>query len=86
MGIHRGVAVSVTFNERIDYFGQTVNIVSRVQGSAGGSEIYLTEEIYTARGSARTCCKNTAAKLNLFIFNLRGIEQQVKIYRVFGAN
>jgi class 3 adenylate cyclase len=42
IGIHRGTAISVTLNERIDYFGQTVNSAARVQGSAGGDEIYLS--------------------------------------------
>ena len=36
IGIHRGAAISVTLNERIDYFGQTVNIASRVQNRAPG--------------------------------------------------
>jgi hypothetical protein len=36
IGIHRGAAISVNLNDSIDYFGQTVNIASRVQSSAGG--------------------------------------------------
>ena len=31
IGIHEGPCIAVTLNERQDYFGQTVNIASRVQ-------------------------------------------------------
>ena len=33
IGIHEGPCLAVTLNERQDYFGQTVNIAARVQGS-----------------------------------------------------
>ena len=32
----------VTLNERLDYFGQTVNLADRVQGN----DIYMSDEIY----------------------------------------
>ena len=35
MGIHEGPCLAVTLNEQQDYFGQTVNIASRVQGARG---------------------------------------------------
>ena len=34
IGIHEGPCLAVTLNDRQDYFGQTVNIASRVQGLA----------------------------------------------------
>ena len=34
IGIHEGPCIAVNLNERQDYFGQTVNIASRVQGLA----------------------------------------------------
>ena len=42
IGIHEGPCIAVTLNERQDYFGQTVNIASRVQGLATAREIYAT--------------------------------------------
>ena len=42
IGIHEGPCIAVTLNERQDYFGQTVNIASRVQGLATSSEIFAT--------------------------------------------
>jgi class 3 adenylate cyclase len=85
IGIHRGAAISVTLNDRIDYFGQTVNIASRVQGSAGGNEIYLTEEIYKAPG-VPDLLQKYGCEIEPIQIQLRGIEEQVKIYRVTGSN
>jgi class 3 adenylate cyclase len=45
IGIHEGPCLAVTLNDRLDYFGQTVNIASRVQGLASSSSIYATEPV-----------------------------------------
>jgi len=81
IGVHRGAAISVTLNERIDYFGQTVNIASRVQGSAGGDEIYLTDEIYTAPGVPELLQAQNCQTEPVWV-ELKGIEGEVKVYKV----
>jgi class 3 adenylate cyclase len=35
----------VTLNERLDYFGTTVNLAARLQGESQGGDIVLSEEI-----------------------------------------
>jgi class 3 adenylate cyclase len=50
IGIHNGAAIAVTLNERLDYFGQTVNIAARVQHQAQADEIWLSQEVYDAEG------------------------------------
>jgi class 3 adenylate cyclase len=42
IGIHEGPCLAVVLNERQDYFGQTVNIASRVQGLADSRAIFAT--------------------------------------------
>jgi class 3 adenylate cyclase len=85
IGIHKGAAISVTLNNRIDYFGSTVNIASRVQGSAGGNEIFLTQEIYSSPGVVGLLEKH-GCQIESTMIHLKGIEQQVKIYRVTGSS
>jgi class 3 adenylate cyclase len=85
IGIHRGAAISVTLNDRIDYFGQTVNIAGRVQKSAGGNEIYLTEGIYCSPGVAELL-QNNGCNVETDLLELKGIEEQVKIYKVICPN
>lgn len=50
IGIHHGAAIAVTLNDELDYFGQTVNIASRVQALAGAAEICLTDEVWAYPG------------------------------------
>lgn len=50
IGIHRGHSIAVTLNDRIDYFGQTVNIAARVQGLAGAGEIYISQDAHDYPG------------------------------------
>jgi class 3 adenylate cyclase len=45
MGIHEGSCLAVTLNAQQDYFGQTVNIASRVQGLAASRSIVVTESV-----------------------------------------
>ena len=50
IGIHHGAAIAVTLNDELDYFGQTVNIASRVQEMADAAEIWITEEVWRYPG------------------------------------
>jgi class 3 adenylate cyclase len=45
IGIHEGPCLAVVLNDRQDYFGQTVNIASRVQGLAASRAIYVTQSV-----------------------------------------
>ncbi|MCO5063903.1 MAG: adenylate/guanylate cyclase domain-containing protein [Rhizobiaceae bacterium] len=45
IGVHEGPCIAVNMNERQDYFGQTVNIASRVQGLADSRSIFVTDSI-----------------------------------------
>jgi class 3 adenylate cyclase len=50
IGVHHGAAIAVTLNDQLDYFGQTVNIASRVQEMADAGEIWITEEVWSYPG------------------------------------
>ncbi len=45
IGIHEGPCLAVTLNDRQDYFGQTVNIASRVQALAVSRSILATRSV-----------------------------------------
>ncbi|HNB54677.1 MAG TPA: adenylate/guanylate cyclase domain-containing protein, partial [Anaerolineales bacterium] len=45
-GIHFGPAIAVTLNERLDYFGTTVNFASRLERFSEGKDIILSETVY----------------------------------------
>jgi class 3 adenylate cyclase len=84
VGIHRGAAISVTLNERIDYFGQTINTASRVQGVAGGNEIYVTDDIYSAAGVADLVTQQ--CDIESMSLELKGIDEPVKVFKLIGGH
>lgn len=45
VGLHQGPCIAVTLNERLDYFGSTVNAAARLPGLAEGGEIVFSNEI-----------------------------------------
>src|SRR5262252_1458746 len=57
IGIHEGPCLAVTLNERQDYFGQTVNIASRVQNLASSRAIYATGAVVGHEAAAQLLAK-----------------------------
>jgi class 3 adenylate cyclase len=45
MGLHGGRCIAVTLNDRLDYFGSTVNMAARLQGRSRRGEIVLSEPL-----------------------------------------
>lgn len=71
----------MTLNERQDYFGQTVNIASRVQGLATSREIFATGAVVE---DARASSVLEAEGLKPMSHNamLRGIANEVSVYAI----
>jgi class 3 adenylate cyclase len=42
-GIHSGPCIAVTLNERLDYFGSTVNIAARLTSISDGEQIIISD-------------------------------------------
>jgi class 3 adenylate cyclase len=45
LGVHAGPSVVVTLNDRLDYFGSTVNMAARLQGQSAGGDIVLSRAV-----------------------------------------
>src|SRR5207247_10434655 len=45
IGLHEGPCLAVTLNERLDYFGQAVNIAAPVQGLGDSRSIFVTRPV-----------------------------------------
>jgi class 3 adenylate cyclase len=44
-GVHAGPCIAVTQNERLDYFGSTVNVAARLVGLSGGGDVVVSDEV-----------------------------------------
>jgi class 3 adenylate cyclase len=81
VGLHSGPCIAVELNERLDYFGQTVNLAARVQGVAQASEIAITESVYSAPG-AQDVIRAAALRPSREQAFLKGVEGEVTLYRL----
>jgi class 3 adenylate cyclase len=81
MGIHEGSCLAVTLNAQQDYFGQTVNIASRVQGIAASRSIVVTEQV-VENAQARALLESNGLKPVPRRVALSGIADKVSIYEI----
>jgi len=81
MGIHEGSCLAVTLNGQQDYFGQTVNIASRIQGLAASRSIVVTEQVVENAG-ARALLETNGLKPALKRVALTGIADKVSVYEI----
>jgi len=81
MGIHEGPSLAVVLNDRLDYFGQTVNIAARVQGLAVAHAIFATKPVVEYPPVAALLAKAgiTPAPQNV---KLKGVAGEVAVYEI----
>jgi class 3 adenylate cyclase len=77
IGAHVGECLAVTLNERLDYFGRTVNLAARVQGLAAENEIYLSDEMYRLPGAADLLA---AIQCDPQIVRVKGIQREIAVH------
>ena len=81
MGVHEGPCLAVTLNDRLDYFGQTVNIASRVQGLAVSRAILATEPIVSHPEAARLLGEAGLKPMPQRRI-LRGVADELTVYEI----
>jgi class 3 adenylate cyclase len=85
IGLHGGPCLAVMLDERQDYFGQTVNVASRVQGLADPTAILATKSIVESANVGRILAEagfTTTARQS----SLRGVSEAVTVYEIRQAS
>jgi class 3 adenylate cyclase len=77
VGVHHGPAIAVTSNDRLDYFGRTVNLAARLGAESAGGDVVLLREVYEELGPARR--EPAVERLRA---RLRGLEGERELVRV----
>ena len=82
-GIHHGPCIVVNLNDRLDYFGSTVNIAARLPNFSAGGEMILSEAIRNDQEVIEFLEQNTPANsLIRFQGDIRGYDQAMDLWRV----
>ena len=81
IGIHEGPCLAVMLNDRQDYFGQTVNIASRVQNLASSQAIYATGSVVDHEATAGLL-ERAGVRPVRQDQTLRGVGESLPIYQI----
>lgn len=76
IGVHAGPCLAVRANDRLDYFGTTVNVSARLQAQAHPSEVVITEKL-AAQPPVRALIAGLPARP--FEATLKGIREEQRL-------
>ena len=79
VGVHSGACISVTLNERSDYFGTTVNTAARVEGLSQGNDIIFTESLLSY---AEAIVKTSNYQYQQSSANLKGLSEPITVFNM----
>lgn len=82
-GIHFGPAIAVTLNERLDYFGTTINLAARLEKLSEGKDIIISTPVREDPEVQEFLQANG----NLFMLEpvaaqLKGFDEEIQLWRV----
>ncbi|HXD29837.1 MAG TPA: DUF5939 domain-containing protein [Pyrinomonadaceae bacterium] len=83
-GMHLGPCIAVTLNDRLDYFGSTVNMAARLEGLSTGDDVVISRAVYEDP-EVREMLEGANANLvgNPFEIELKGFDKEsFELWRV----
>ncbi|EIJ42301.1 family 3 adenylate cyclase [Beggiatoa alba B18LD] len=80
LGLHKGACIALNLNEKLDYFGSTVNIAARVQGVSEGNDLILSSTMYDTVEHWLTQCSDL--QITSLTAKLKGIQDTHVLYRI----
>jgi class 3 adenylate cyclase len=85
VGIHHGPCIAVTLNERIDYFGTTVNVAARVQGLSDGRDVMASGAIF-GESNAADYLRQKGWQSEPFTTSLKGLKSSYQVHKLRSPN
>lgn len=77
IGLHSGACLAVTLNDRLDYFGQTVNIAARIQALADANEIVVSDDVMSRPGTMQLVA---ALRRETTDVQLKGVAGDIRVH------
>jgi class 3 adenylate cyclase len=83
VGMHKGPCIVVNLNDRLDYFGSTVNIAARLPAFSQGGELIFTEEINEDPEIQQFLAENIKiSALSPFTGNVKGFDEPFTLWKL----
>lgn len=82
-GLHTGPCIVVNLNERLDYFGSTVNITARLPNFSHGGELIFSEAFYKDPGIQNFLAENVSpGTIQCFTGDLKGFDEPFTMWKL----
>ncbi|MNX76885.1 Adenylate and Guanylate cyclase catalytic domain protein [compost metagenome] len=81
LGAHAGPCIAVNLNDRLDFFGTTVNMAARVQNEAVGEDVVLSQAVLADPGVQALLAELPTARRERFDVTLRGLSASYELTR-----
>jgi class 3 adenylate cyclase len=87
-GLHHGPCIAVTLNDRLDYFGSTVNLAARLERYSSGEDVVISDNVFNDPEIALLLFQSGhSLEAERFNERLKGFdEQQFPLWRVRRRN
>jgi len=83
VGLHKGPCIVVNQNERLDYFGSTVNITARLPGFSQGGELIFSDAIYEDPEIRDFIAQNVPpSSMSKFTGDLKGFDEPFEMWKL----
>lgn len=81
-GLNTGPCIAVTLNDRLDYFGSTVNMAARLEGLSSGADVIISGSVYED-AKVRELIEAEGLSAIEFDMTLKGFEnERFELWRV----
>ena len=81
-GLNTGPCIAVTLNDRLDYFGSTVNMAARLEGLSSGCDVIISRSVYED-AKVRALIESKSLSAVEFDMSLKGFEEErFQLWRV----
>src|SRR4030095_4792553 len=79
--LHLGPCLAVNANDKLDFFGTTINLAARMVTCCKGGDLTLSDELYQRSETANFLCALGKSALSSEV-TFRGFEKPHKVWRV----
>jgi class 3 adenylate cyclase len=81
LGLHHGPCIAVNLNGRLDYFGATVNLASRLEGQSQGGDVVISERLLQDPAVAQLL-EIMPVQISRFATTIKGFDEDFCLYRL----
>jgi adenylate cyclase len=84
LGLHQGPCIVLNLNDKLDYFGNTVNLAARIQGMSQGNDVLISETFF--QDIQPQLAQYPNLKISSYVAELKGVQNKNTLYRLYFSN